>query len=185
MNTPRRFFLLTMPLLLLAWFFVFAAAAEAAAWPVITAGNTSFAYGNWQHSFPWKHMVAGNDPVLIVSLYGDGDYFKADSVSYGGQPLNLAIRHFYYGSYNNAAVFIYYLANPPQGEHDITVNLGWSFVGSAITFTNCDTANPVSSAQAFHESLSPMSHDIATSYPNSMLVDATTHNLPDFFHSRL
>ncbi|MDP2736679.1 MAG: hypothetical protein Q8O59_02740 [bacterium] len=174
----------SMPILLWACFFVFSVSINnvaAAELPKITAGNTSFAYSNWKSSFTWKHTVVGNDPVLVVSLHGDGNYLNANSVTYNGQVMTLAANRVNDRAYNNIAVYIYYLANPPQGDHNITVNISWAlpFAASAITFYNCDMADPVGLTNTFLDTASPMTHSVATAKANMMLVDAVTYNLSE------
>ncbi|MEI6596720.1 MAG: fibronectin type III domain-containing protein, partial [bacterium] len=149
----------------------------------ITAGDTSTAYGNWQSAFSWKHTVSGDDPILVVSVHGDGGYLNANSVTYNGQPLTLAVSKVRDQSYNNLAVSIYYLANPPKGEYTIEVSIGWPFPfsASAITFNNCDTADPVNLAGASLESLASTVNSLEITKPKAMIIDAVTYNQPESF----
>ena len=168
-----------MPVLLTACFFVFAIGVQAAETaPKIIIGNTSTSFSNWKLNFSWNHTVAGDSPVLLVALHTDGNYIN--SVSYNGQSMTLAVKKANIQSYNNIGVFIYYLANPPQGAHSITVNANnyVPIIASAATFNNCDLENPIGLAGGFYQSITPMSHATTTAVSNMMLVDAVTYNKP-------
>jgi len=149
----------------------------------ITAGNTSTGFSNWKSNFSWKHTASGNDRVLVVGLHGNGDYLNNNSVTFGGQTMVLAAKKVYAQAYNNIAVFVYYLANPPQGEYNIMVNIlgALPFAGSAITFNNCDTVDPVGLAEIFLDTTSPITHSVTTTKANIMLVDAVTFNQSESF----
>jgi hypothetical protein len=170
----------SMPILFWACFFVFVLNAQAAEQPKITANYISSSFNNWGKSFTWKHVITGDDPVLLVSLYGDGNYLNENSVTFAGQTMTLASKKVNSQPYNNIAVYIYYLANPPQGEYGIMVNMGWAvpFTGLAITFNNCDILNPINTTNSFVSNNQNILNTVAIDVPNVMLVDAINYNLP-------
>jgi len=171
-----------LPIFLIAGFFVAVNGAQATETPVITAGEVSSSWNNWQSSFSWDHTVAGADPVLIVTVHTDASYVA--SVSYGGQAMTLASVIAKGASFNNVAEYVYYLADPLQGEHQVSVNTIYGnaiHLGSAITFYHCDTADPLNTSINYYNYSGFITDLITTTAAGVMLVDAVTYNQPAWF----
>ena len=76
----------------------------------------------------------------------------------------------------------YYLVDPPGGNHDVVATRGGSggALGSAISYTGTDTANPfgaMSVAQGFSGPTTVVSTTINTIYNGSIIDDSVMQNI--------
>lgn len=126
----------------------------------------------------WMHTASGPDRLLVVVVHGNDQARHVVSVTYGGTQLNLWAR-VDGGTATFAWVEMWYLTDPPTGQHIITVTLDASDAGTwtatGISFTNVDQTNPLSPAvSATRGDAAPSV--VVMSSTNDLVLDAVTYD---------
>jgi len=123
-----------------------------------------------QSTWAWNHTCSGADRILVVSI---GKFLgNITAVTYNEAPLALQASTFSASHFS----YIYYLVNPPTGEHEvkITFDAGSYGVGGSISLTGVDTGDPIDNSEtaATDPDADNISLQIVTSEAGSFLIDS-------------
>ena len=133
-------------------------------------GATSFASTGPATTFTFSKSVSASSTLLIVHF----PLSDATGVTYDGIPMNVAT--------SGLSSPTYYLVNPPSGTHDVVATRAASggALGSAVSYTGTDTANPfgaMSVAQGYSGPTTVVSTTINTIYNGSIIDDSVMQNI--------
>jgi len=110
----------------------------------ILATDVSFATSN-TGPLTFAHVVAAGDSIMLVGLSVDRTSTNIASVTYGAQPLTLAVSA-PGGGGGRPKAEIWFLVNPPVGTANIQISfpagVNDQIIGGAVSFTGVNTATP-------------------------------------------
>jgi hypothetical protein len=132
----------------------------------IAIDATSNGYTSAATSLTISHTVAGSNRVLVV---GVSTQTTITGVTYNGVAMTLGV--------TGTNTFIYYLATPDTGTHDIVISLnasGWC-QGYGTSLSGCKTASPLDvTGTASIGAGNAITKAVTTVYDNSYVFDNVT-----------
>lgn len=124
----------------------------------------------------WSHTCSGSDRVLIVATK-NGNNKTVSGVTYNGVAMTEACVA--YNSTDNIRTYLFYLADPDTGAHDIVVTFsssGAEHGSGGVSFTGANPSSPIGATNTSTGSSSSPSTNITTLYDNSIVIDLIGQN---------
>ncbi|MEA3464084.1 MAG: lamin tail domain-containing protein [Patescibacteria group bacterium] len=120
----------------------------------------------------WGHTITGEDRALIVIAYWHDNNKRAENVTFNDINLTKVVAEVnHYTGVNNS---IWYLANPPLGAYNITIQFtaGMVVAASAISLNNCNVDDLINNTYHRYAQSVYIENTITVGGNNSIIIDA-------------